>query len=178
MKVPAKIKIFLWLVMWNRTLTKDNLRKKGWEGSNQCMFCASDESICHLFFLCPVARLLWGILQCASNSPQQPTSMEELGVWINSFQGFEKVAMKVFLAAMFWVLWKTRNKACFEYIMPTDPCDIIYHICYVATDWAELQKPKAARALRRGTEVMKMVTRDVFSRARGWNPLCQRIDSG
>ena len=62
--------------------------------------------------------------------------------------------------------------------MPTDPCGIIYHICQLVADWSELQKTKVARALRRGIEAMKIITRDVFSRARGWNPICRRIDSG
>jgi hypothetical protein len=30
MKLPGKIKIFLWVVMWGKMLTKVNLGKRGW----------------------------------------------------------------------------------------------------------------------------------------------------
>ena len=63
-------------------------------------------------------------------------------------------------------------------IMPDDPCGIIYHICQMANDWSELQKPKVERAFRRGTSLMKMVMQDVFNKTKGWAPLCQKIDSG
>jgi hypothetical protein len=33
-----------------KTLTKNNRRKRGWDGATQCMFCALDESIEHPLF--------------------------------------------------------------------------------------------------------------------------------
>ena len=49
-KLPQKIKIFIWLVVRNKILTKDNLKKRNWNGSQECCFCGGDESIDHLFF--------------------------------------------------------------------------------------------------------------------------------
>ena len=51
------------------------------------MFCASHESIDHLFFSCPVAHYIWSVFQCAFNTPAQPTSVAELGEWVLKFQG-------------------------------------------------------------------------------------------
>jgi hypothetical protein len=64
LKIPAKIKTFLWGLIWGRTLTKDNLGKRGWVGENNCVVCAWDESIDHLFFACPIARMIWSVFQC------------------------------------------------------------------------------------------------------------------
>lgn len=36
--IPAKIKVFLWLLARKSILTKDNLLKRGWKGSKQCFF--------------------------------------------------------------------------------------------------------------------------------------------
>lgn len=55
-KVPAKIKIFLWLLMNNAVLTKDNLLKRKWVGSPICYFCTQEESVSHLFFQCSTAK--------------------------------------------------------------------------------------------------------------------------
>jgi hypothetical protein len=49
-KIPLKIKIFMWLVSQNVILTKDNLVKRKWKGSNSCAFCNENESSQHLFF--------------------------------------------------------------------------------------------------------------------------------
>jgi hypothetical protein len=37
-KLPHKIKVFFWLVVRNKILTKDNLRKRCWIGSLNCCF--------------------------------------------------------------------------------------------------------------------------------------------
>jgi hypothetical protein len=37
-KLPQKIKVFIWLVVRNKILTKDNLIKRSWHGSSECCF--------------------------------------------------------------------------------------------------------------------------------------------
>ena len=51
-KVPLKIKVFLWYLSKGVTLTKDNLAKRNWNGSKLCSFCGHNETIQHLFFDC------------------------------------------------------------------------------------------------------------------------------
>lgn len=60
-KVPiaVKIRIFMWLTHKNRILTKDNLKKKGWKGTDTCHFCNNPESINHLFVSCPFTKHIW-----------------------------------------------------------------------------------------------------------------------
>ena len=57
-KVPLKIKVFMWFVHKQVILTKDNLVKRNWTGSTRCSFCDRDETIKHLFFECALARVL------------------------------------------------------------------------------------------------------------------------
>jgi len=40
MKVPLKIKIFLWFLEKGVILTKDNLARRNWNGSKACCFLA------------------------------------------------------------------------------------------------------------------------------------------
>ena len=61
LKVPLKIRLFLWLIFQNKILTKDNLCKKGWQGCTLCPFCSHNESIHHLFFECAFADNFWQI---------------------------------------------------------------------------------------------------------------------
>jgi hypothetical protein len=63
--IPAKIKIFLWLVMNNAILTKDNLIRRKWAGNPTCHFCDEDESISHLLFQCSTAKVVWAVVAYA-----------------------------------------------------------------------------------------------------------------
>eukprot|EP00253_Pinus_taeda_P022878 PITA_22878 len=55
-----KIKTFLWLLMQGKTLTWENLCKKGFSGPSICPLCrAVEESINHLFNTCEWAEYLW-----------------------------------------------------------------------------------------------------------------------
>ena len=66
MKIPLKNKIFAWYLRRGVILTKDNLIKRNWHGSTQCVFCPHDETIKHLFFQCKLARSIWSVIQIAS----------------------------------------------------------------------------------------------------------------
>jgi hypothetical protein len=73
-KVPKKIKVFMWLVEQNAILTKDNLIGKKWLGSPSCYMCGEHESIDHLFFSCPVAKVTWGIIALCFHQNTRPSS--------------------------------------------------------------------------------------------------------
>ncbi|WVZ54468.1 hypothetical protein U9M48_005255, partial [Paspalum notatum var. saurae] len=62
LKLALKIKIFIWFLMKCVILTKDNLKKRNWNGDNGCCFC-NKETIQHLFFDCHVAIFVWRIVQ-------------------------------------------------------------------------------------------------------------------
>jgi hypothetical protein len=76
---------------------------------------------------------------------------------------------------MFWFIWKMRNRACFDNVLPSNPSDIIYTICHLLDSWCELQKPRIQEELRQGNNLVKIMLRHIFTRARGWAPLCRRL---
>jgi hypothetical protein len=57
-KVPLKIRIFMWFLHQRVLLMKDNLAKRNWDGSKKCCHCDQDETIQHLFFECPLAKVV------------------------------------------------------------------------------------------------------------------------
>jgi hypothetical protein len=86
-KVPLKIKIFTWFLYKKVIVTKDNLTKRKWNGCKKCVFCDSEESINHLFFTCPFARLIWRIIQFTFNIPPPANVTNMFG---NLLNGVEK----------------------------------------------------------------------------------------
>lgn len=76
-KVPLRIKIFMWFVQKGVVLTKDNLLKWSWIGRSTCCYCDQNETIRHLFLDCPLAKLLWRTVYIAFNI-NPPTSINTL----------------------------------------------------------------------------------------------------
>jgi len=49
LKIPPHVHFFLWLVINNRVLTRDNLVKRRKVEDGSCLFCAEKETIQHAF---------------------------------------------------------------------------------------------------------------------------------
>jgi hypothetical protein len=61
-KIPEKVKIFMWLVFHKSILTEENMIKRNWGGDSGCYFCNDPKIVDHLWFSCPVAKVIWGII--------------------------------------------------------------------------------------------------------------------
>lgn len=134
-----------------------------------------DETIGHLFFRCPLAIFVWGVLQVAFDTGDAPRSMDQVGEWMGRFRGVDLAAAKIFLSAVVWTLWKTRNRVYFDHIIPADPVGVIFQVCHWLDFWCDLQKPKVRRGLQAGAKLMRKVACKVFNRSKGWAPAGRRI---
>jgi hypothetical protein len=87
LKIPLKIKIFIWYMYKEVVLIKDNLARRNWNGGKQCCFCHKTKTIKHLFFECWYAKFIWGLSQIAFNiiPPYRVDNM--FGTWLNQFGG-------------------------------------------------------------------------------------------
>jgi hypothetical protein len=113
-RIPLKIKYSLWYLRNGVVLTKDNLVKRQWKGCTKCCFCTAQETIQHLFFYCPMARLLWRIIRCTFGI-MKPVSIGHLfGLWLRSFSNKQRNLVLVGLAALCWALWISRNDMVFQ----------------------------------------------------------------
>ncbi len=132
-KVPLKVRIFMWLLIKGNVLTKDNLIKRGWKkGNDLCQFCEQKETIQHMFLECPVVRFTWNIVICAFNMKLIKDLKHMLSSWIQTCDKTTKQLMLVGVAAVIWAIWKARNKACFDHVLPNSPMVIyqkLYHSC-------------------------------------------------
>lgn len=55
LKIPPRVHFFLWLLINNKVLTRDDLVKRRKVEDDTCLFCSEKESCNHLFFECVVA---------------------------------------------------------------------------------------------------------------------------
>ncbi len=120
-RVPPKLKIFLWLAARYRILTADLLSRKGWIGPSICCLCGGDaESLDHIFFLCQYAIEVWSwVLQA------EPAVLADLldtnGAfhtrWLRARQclkGRRRHLLDMGIAATCWHIWIERNHRLFS----------------------------------------------------------------
>lgn len=130
-KLPLKIRVFLWLVLRNSILTKDNPLRRGWHGSKLCQFCGREETVEHLFLSCPLAKYTWTVLACTFNFQWMPVTIQSLlGGWLSQFPKSKCRLVIVGIAAVIWSIWKARNPAVFQFTFPSDPNSLIFNVCY------------------------------------------------
>jgi hypothetical protein len=67
--------------------------------------------------------------------------MDEVCSWILVVKSKkEQWLIATGFAAVFWVIWKTRNEACFKNIFPGDPAALINRKAALLHSWNGLQK--------------------------------------
>ena len=89
-KIPLKVKVFLWLLHRGVILTKDNLAKRNWNGSKLCSYCQNDETISHLFFNCQMACLLWRIISITFGLSKPNSVVHLFGTWLQGLKRRQK----------------------------------------------------------------------------------------
>jgi hypothetical protein len=125
-KVPMRIKIFMWYLKKGVVLTKDNLVRRNWNGDKTCCFCHLPETIQHLFFDCAYAKFLWRAVHLLCGfSP--PLGMSDL------FARWSKVANKrinslllTAASAICWAIWLTRNEVVFDKCRPKTFLQVLF----------------------------------------------------
>ena len=101
-RVPLKVKVFLWLARHNNILTKDNLLHRGWKGKEeQFMSCDMAESVNHFFFGCALAKFLWSLIKCSFCLRNSPNKFVEIHEWAWSFSSRARSILRQVLPRLF-----------------------------------------------------------------------------
>lgn len=163
-KVPTNIKIFLWMVINNAILTKDNMIKRKWPGDPTCFFCKSTESVDHLLFQCSMAKAIWAIVVVCIGASNVPNSIIQSWNWCEHWLSHGKQFHTLGIAAICWAIWKTRNKICFEDKKIHDPISVVCYACALMKYWAGLYGEADKEALIAGGDSMLKIAIQLLSK--------------
>ena len=119
LKIPSKVKIFIWRALHGITPLKCILINRHIGTSGECPICHQGaEDVCHLLFVCPTARDLWtslGLLEVIDESGQE----DRFGSVIleillrnhdNTIEGLEGIGLKETISIACWYLWWLRRR--------------------------------------------------------------------
>ncbi|XP_020097175.1 uncharacterized protein LOC109716257 [Ananas comosus] len=116
LKIPVKIKIFIWLLLRKRLSTADRLLIRGMHVDPNCAFCAVlTESCDHLFNDCVYVRFL--LLNTGGPDANNASSADTTGLWAETTEIPVESSRKhrlIVLAAIWWVIWTDRNNYVFN----------------------------------------------------------------
>jgi hypothetical protein len=113
-KVPLKIKVFMWFLHCKVIWTKDNLVKRNWNGNESCCFCDNKESIQHLFFECPLAKIIWCIIHMTFGLEQPKNVSNLFENWLKGIPKKDRIQIRVVVCAVIWAIWNNRNDYIFN----------------------------------------------------------------
>ena len=163
MKVPLKIKIFMWFLHRKVLLTKDNLAKRNWNGSKKCCFCDQDETIQHLFITCPFAKMVWRIVHVALNLTPPNNISHLFGNWLGGVSKKDKVPIRVGVCALLWAMWNIRNDYIFNNAKHCSFLQVIPMATHWIRMWSYLQSTEKRPAMVSGCNRLDMVARDLYT---------------
>ncbi|KAK1308482.1 hypothetical protein QJS10_CPA09g01547 [Acorus calamus] len=118
--MPRKIKIFVWLTLQNRLLTKIYRAKWRPAESTDCAMCqAEPESVKHLLLRCPATVRLWGELSRATGASLNYSSLTEFRDAMSNPAPLSAHALpnrftRLLLPPGLWTIWRGRNGALFR----------------------------------------------------------------
>jgi hypothetical protein len=166
-KLLAKIKTFMWLVEQKAILTKDNMIKRQWQGDPSCYFCSAPKTMDHLFFGCPIAKVVWGVLAICFQQNTRPSTYEQFWSWINMalLEGLQFHMLG--LAAVCWACWKLRNRACFDKIILKNSNEILLYACAFMKYWAGLYPEDTQQLISSGVAVMMKTAMHLLGNSNG-----------
>jgi mannosylglycoprotein endo-beta-mannosidase len=115
---PLRVSFFVWEASHGRSLTIDNLRRRGLILADWCFLCrCGGESVDHVLLHCPYASGLWfHVLKILNFQWVMPEKVEGvLRCWHRSFRNpFAKTIWRMIPHCIWWCLWRERNNRCFE----------------------------------------------------------------
>ena len=144
--VPHRYLVFLWLAFHNKILTRDNLNKRREVENLKCLFCNEDETVCHLFFECVVAKQVWSDIS-DSFEFSIPNDMNELSSFWNLNN--KKSVTNIACVATIWSIWTMRNDMCFQGVQWTNTRTILARISSSLHQWKVLCVGDQSVLLRR-----------------------------
>lgn len=109
--VPPRVHVFLWLLFYNKLMTRDNLLKRNLKKPEDCVFCSCKESICHLFFECVVAQEIWTMVSCLLGRTVGGNIESVASLWV---AGKQLDHVNTICSAVLWAIWKFRNNMIFN----------------------------------------------------------------
>jgi hypothetical protein len=150
-----------------RILTKENLLKRNGNGNTSCCLCDKEETIQHLFFGCPLAKIIWRIVHMMFGLSPPKNVKNLFGNWLAGIDKRDVKQIRVWVCAIIWAIWNAWN----DKVLTRTRVPSLLQVIPVATHWIRtwsyLQPVEFREVITIAFNRLETVTRDLFSQF-GW----------
>ena len=116
-KAPRHVSFFVWTATWDRILTGDKLRLKGFDFIDWCIMCrCCGETVDHLLLHCGKAHRLWCFVYRTFGISWVPSGRVSnlLFGWWNWLGKHSSHIWNLVPLCLMWCIWRERNRRTFE----------------------------------------------------------------
>jgi hypothetical protein len=168
LKVPLKIKIFMWYLIKGVVLTKDNLAKRNWHGNKKCVFCTANESIQHLFIDCHFAKFVWRLVQWCFGLSKPRSVRNIFGAWLTGVPLKTKKLIITGASAACWAIWISRNDLVFNKTTMLTSLQVLFRMTHWLRCWTFLHNEEAKNKINQACRCFETVAMQFYSKY-GWS---------
>ena len=165
---------FVWTAAWNKILTCDNLRKRGYNLPSWCCMChCNGESVDHLLLHCPTAGGLWSwIFQTFGVHWVLPGTVTALLFsWWNGLGRHSSDIWNIVPACLMWTIWKERNHQTFEDVSKLDS-QLLEGFSLTLFDWSRAWGFSTSTSIPDFISSLFLISHDVYSWCVSVHALC------
>jgi hypothetical protein len=142
MKVPPRIRVFLWQLIRGRLPSCEQVAKRHGSSDGRCALCGEIEDCSHIFISCHLGRFIWAgvreLLSCSWN----PAGAGDFVALAQGLSGRLRRLVWLTFAAQSWALWNIRNKLTLEGKLINNPADAISKMSIYMQSWRVLASPR------------------------------------
>uniref|UniRef100_K3XSK2 Reverse transcriptase zinc-binding domain-containing protein n=1 Tax=Setaria italica TaxID=4555 RepID=K3XSK2_SETIT len=122
------------------------LKRRNWDGPEECKLCKEQEDADHIIFRCPLASFVWCWIRDSLGWDGIPDSLSEFADRRLGDGSKPKRELMIYLlasvswvlASVSWVLWRTRNDWVFSNILINNPKSLAYKVIVFLQFWSKM----------------------------------------
>lgn len=150
MKVPGKIRNFLWRLAKHSIPTEDVRLHKKMATEDRCQICGAQDSWRHSLLDCTMARCMWALTKDDISSLLQATTEGNTKRWIFSLIETMPHTLLIKTVVTLWAIWSARRKAIHEGILQSPHATNSFITSFIA----ELEAINVANTHQPGQQTM------------------------
>jgi hypothetical protein len=135
MKVPPRIRVFLWQLIQGRLPSCDQVAKRHGPSDGRCALCGEIEDCNHIFFSCHLARFMWAGVRELLSCDWNPAGAGDFVALAQGLSGRLRRLVWFTFAAQSWALWNIRNKLTLKGKLINNPTGAISKMSIHIQSW-------------------------------------------
>ncbi|XP_073361214.1 uncharacterized protein [Aegilops tauschii subsp. strangulata] len=146
-RLPLKIRIFLWQWIRGRLPSGVEVLKRNGPGDGRYPLCGPEEDLNHIFFTCVSAQFLWSCFHEIVGGNWDHNNFPALFAELQAIPPALRHTRWLTIGVLAWMLWTVRNKLVIQHIPLRRATDTLFKWSGYLQLWRPLSRPRERDAI-------------------------------